>query len=189
VSFSKNSPNIAGKHALLSPSAYHWLDYDEDKLRRVFFQQQQTRRGNDLHDYAQRAITLGIRQADNGSTLSSYINDCIGFRMTPEFPLYYSDVCFGTSDAVGFSSKLVLRVADLKTGITETSMKQPMIYAAIFCLQFEYSPLDLSEINLRIYQNNEIRELIADPVDILMTMDKIKAASDYVEFLREEAED
>jgi hypothetical protein len=189
VGFNKLSPNLAGKHATLSPSAYHWLDYDEDKLRRVFFQQQQTKRGNELHEYAQRAITLGIRQADNGSTLSSYINDSIGFRMTPEFPLYYSDDCFGTSDAVGFSKDFVLRIADLKTGISPTSMKQPLIYAGIFCLQFGYSPLDLSEINLRIYQNNAIEELIPDPVDVILVMDKIKAAADFVAFLREEAED
>ena len=184
-----NKPsNLVGKHATLSPSAYHWLDYDEDKLRRVFFQQQQTRRGNELHDYAQRAITLGIRQADNGSTLSSYINDCIGFRMTPEFPLYYSDDCFGTSDAVGFSSKGVLRIADLKTGITEASMKQPMIYAALFCLQFQYLPSDIIII-LRIYQNEAIEELVADPLDILMVMDKIRHASAYIAHLREEVED
>lgn len=194
MSFSKNynasaaTRAISGKHAFLSPSNYHWLNYDDEKLRRVFFQQQQTALGTKLHEYAQDAIKLGIRQADNGSTLSTYINDCIGFRMTPEFPLVYSEACFGTSDAVGFSRDNVLRIFDLKTGITPASMEQLKIYAALFCLQFEYRPIDITII-LRIYQNDAIEELVADPIDILMIMDKIQYASSFIEHLREEVED
>lgn len=182
--------SLAGKHATLSPSSYHWLNYDAEKLRRVFFEQQQKKRGNELHEYAQRAIKLGIRQADNGSTLSSYINDCIGFRMEPEVPLYYSDDCFGTSDAVGFGRNNVLRIFDLKTGVTPASMTQILIYAGLFCLQMRLDPLkNVKEFDLRLYQNDKIEQLIADPVEIMLTMDKIKAAADYVAFLREEAED
>src|SRR5882757_8447575 len=105
---------LIGKHAFLSPSTHHWLNYDEDKLRRVYRQKQQTARGDKLHAYAQQAITLGIKQDDNGTTLSTYINDAIGFRMEPEIPLYYTPDCFGTCDAIAARNGF-LRIHDLKT--------------------------------------------------------------------------
>lgn len=183
MSFNKNT-RIIGQHAFLSPSNYHWLDYDEEKLRRVFFQKQQAKRGDELHAYAQRAIDLRIKQAENATTLSMYINDAIGFRMTAEVPLYYSDECFGTADAVGFRDD-TLRISDLKTGITPADMKQLKIYAGIFCFEYAYNPNDITII-LRIYQNDAVDELIADPADILLVMSRIKAQSQLIAFLREE---
>lgn len=183
MSFKSNS-KIIGQHAFLSPSNYHWLDYDEDKLRRVFFEKQQARRGDELHAYAQRAIDLKVKQADNGTTLSMYINDAIGFRMEAEVPLYYSDDCFGTADAAGFRDN-TLRIHDLKTGKNPANMKQLLIYAAIFCFEYAYSPNDI-RIVLRIYQNDAIDELVTDPADILMVMSRIKVQAALVAFLREE---
>lgn len=191
MSFNKNS-RIIGLHAFLSPSNYHWLDYDEDKLRRVYFQKQQSARGDKLHSFAQQAITLGIRQADNGTTLSMYINDAIGFRMTAEVPLYFSDECFGTTDACGFREEKwpdmrinTLRISDLKTGVTPADMKQVKIYAALFCFEYRMSPIDI-RIVLRIYQNDAIEELIVDSADILMIMARIKTQAALVAELREE---
>src|SRR4051812_4252358 len=117
--FSKNS-KLAGLHAFLSPSNYHWLDYDEDKLRRVYHEKQQARLGDEYHSYAQKAIDLKIRQADNGTTMSMYVNDAIGYFMQAEVPLLYSEDCFGTADALGYRNN-VLRVSDLKTGKIEAS--------------------------------------------------------------------
>jgi hypothetical protein len=162
------------------------LDYDEDKLRRVYFQKQQARLGDEYHVYAQRAIDLKIRQADNGSTMSMYVNDAIGFRMEAEVPLFYSFDCFGTCDAIGFRDN-VLRISDLKTGVTPADMKQLLIYAGIFF--FEYAavanPNDVQVI-LRIYQNNEILELLPDVPEIHSVMSRIKTQAELIAFLREE---
>lgn len=192
MSFIRNS-KLIGLHAFLSPSNYYWLDYDEDKLRRVYFQKQQAARGDKLHSFAQQAISLGVRQADNGTTLSMYINDAIGFRMSPEVPLYYSDDCFGTADACGFREEKwpdvrinTLRISDLKTGITPADMKQLLIYAALFCFDYEFTNPNEIRIVLRIYQNDAVEELIADSADIMMIMDRIKTQAAIITYLREE---
>lgn len=193
MSFNRHT-KIIGQHAFLSPSNYHWLDYDEDKLRRVYFNRQQTIRGDKLHAVAAQLINLGIRQADNGTTFSTYVNDAIGFRMTPEVGLYYSDDCFGTADAIGFRSERwddlraiinTLRISDLKTGTNEASMKQPMIYAGLFYLDYGFSPLECRTV-LRIYQNDTVLEEIADPADILMIMGRIETQAKIIAELREE---
>lgn len=183
MSFNSNS-SIIGKHAFLSPSNFHWLDYDEEKLRRVFFEKQQTRRGDELHAYAQRAIDLKIKQAENGTTLSDYINDAIGFRMQAEVPLFYSVDCFGTADACGFRDN-TLRVSDLKTGKHPADMRQLLIYAGIFCHEYRFSPFDINFI-LRIYQNDQIEEIQPDGVEIKSVMSRIKAQAEMIAFLREE---
>lgn len=185
MSFNKNS-RVIGQHAFLSPSSYHWLDYDEEKLRRVFFQKQQAKRGDELHAYAQKAIELRIKQVDNGTTLSSYINDCIGFRMESEVLLYYSDDCFGTTDAIGIRDN-ILRIHDLKNGIIAASMKQLLIYTGIFFLEYYmvYKPQDLRVI-LRIYQNDGIEEYEPDAAEIMLIMDRIVTQARLIAFLREE---
>jgi len=162
------------------------LDYDEEKLRRVYFQKQQARLGDEYHVYAQRAIDLRIKQADNGTTLSDYINDAIGFRMEAEIPLFYSIDCFGTCDAIGFRDN-VLRISDLKTGVTPANMKQLLIYAGIFFHEYAQlvAPKDVRVI-LRIYQNDAIEELQPDFTEILSVMSRIKAQAELVAFLREE---
>ena len=189
MTFNKNS-RLVGQHAFLSPSTYHWLDYDEDKLRASYFNKQQTKRGDDLHAYAQRAIDLKIKQADNGTTLSSYMNDAIGFRMIPEVPLYFSDDCFGTTDAIGIRDergRLVLRISDLKTGITLASMKQVLIYCGIFFHEYNavFKPEEVDVI-LRIYQNDIIDEYLPTPSEIRGIMSKIAYQAKIIEYLREE---
>lgn len=177
---------LIGKHAFLSPSTYHWLDYDEDKLRRVYHQKQQTARGDKLHAYAQQAIALGIKQADNGTTLSMYINDAIGFRMEPEIPLYFTPDCFGTCDAITARNGF-LRIHDLKTGITAAEMKQLLIYAAIFFFEYSelFKPHEIRTV-LRIYQNDEIEEYEPDPSELILLMDRIMTQARIIAYLREE---
>jgi hypothetical protein len=195
MSFNRNT-RIIGQHAFLSPSSYHWLDYDEDKLRRVYFARQEAARGDKIHSVAQQLITLGIRQADNGTTLSMYVNDAIGYRMAPEVGLYYNDACFGTTDCIGYREEKwpdvkdwvnTLRISDLKTGVTPADMKQVKIYAGLFFLEYAIiaNPNNTRTV-LRIYQNDQIEELIADPADILIIMNRIETQAKLVEYLREE---
>jgi hypothetical protein len=174
-----------GQHAFLSASKYHWINYDEEKLDRVFATAMAAQLGTELHAFAHDAIRLGIKLPRAPKTLNLYVNDAIGFRMTPEQVLYYSDNCFGTADAISFR-KNVLRVHDLKTGVTPTSEHQLEVYSALFCLEYKFNPFDI-EMNLRIYQNDEVREYEADPDVIMHIMEKIKQFDKRITELRMEA--
>lgn len=166
-----NHSNLAGRHAFLSASKYHWINYDEEKMDDVYGKALAAMRGSQLHDFAMQAIKLGIKQSRTTKTLNMYINDAIGFRMTPEVLLYYSDNAFGTADTISFRNNL-LRIHDLKTGTTKTSFKQLEVYTAFFCLEYDFKPTEI-EIELRIYQNDEINIHIPDPVEIVRIMDRI----------------
>lgn len=176
---------LQGKHAFLSPSSYHWLNYDEQKLEARFHSFRAAKRGTDLHLYAHEAIRLGMKQHRVHQALAAYVNDAIAYDMLCEQPLYYSDNCFGTADTLCFRRKK-LRIHDLKTGITATSMKQLYVYAAIFCLEYGADPFEI-DIVLRIYQRDDIREDLPDPNEILSIMDKIIYADAYIERLKEAA--
>lgn len=179
-----NHSRIIGQHAFLSPSNPAWLNYDEDKLARSYHQKQVTQRGSDLHDLAMNLIRLGVKLPDTGQTLNSYVNDAIGFRMTPEQGLYYSENCFGTTDAIRFVDGL-LRIHDLKTGITPAKMEQLLIYAALFCFEYNIDPRDI-RFELRIYQNDTIEILTPDAAEILVVMDTIRTWDLYIKYLKEE---
>lgn len=174
--------NLNGAHSFLSPSNHAWVNYEDDKLDRVFFSSQEAKRGSDLHDYAQRAIRLSVRQIANRKTLNMYINDAIGYHMVPEQTLYYSDNCFGTADAIGFE-KNFLRIHDLKMGKGAASPTQVKVYAAIFCLEYRHDPKEI-DIELRIYQNNEILVFGEDRAEILYIMEKIRAFDRRIRRLR-----
>lgn len=163
--------NLEGKHAFLSASKYHWLNYDEEKLISAYQNNLAVQRGTELHDFARKAIELGIKLPKSKKTLNMYVNDAIGFKMTPEQPLYYSNNCFGTADSISFRNNF-LRIHDLKSGVTPAHMEQLMIYAALFCLEYSVDPNQI-EMELRIYQSDEISVLNPEPEDILTIMDKI----------------
>ena len=181
----RDHSKLIGKHAFLSPSSYHWVNYDDEKMDSHVFSSFAARRGIELHELAQRMIRLGIKLPETLQTLNSYVNDCIGFRMTPEQVLYYSDNCHGTPDAISFS-KNKLRIFDLKTGINLCKMTQLEVYAAIFCLEYGFKPVDI-EIELRIYQNDEVQIEVADPIVITRIMGTIVMFDRRIEELREEA--
>lgn len=176
--------NLGGKHAFLSPSKYHWVNYDDAKLLDSYSKHDAARLGTRLHDFSEQAIALRVRQADNNSTISLYVNDAIDGRMACEVPLYYSDNCFGHVDALSFRNS-VLRVHDLKTGTSKSSFTQLEIYAAIFCLEYGVLPFDI-EISLRIYQNDEIQEHIPYPEAISEIMDKIVYFDQLIEANKDE---
>ena len=145
---------LEGSHAFLGASQFHWLNYDEKKLIERWQSAEAIKRGTELHEYAANAIRLGIWKKDTGHTLEQHINDAIGFGLDPEVVLYYSEFCYGTSDAIGFKNDL-LRIHDLKTGKIEAHMQQLYIYAALFCLEYSVKPGEI-QMETRIYQNNEI---------------------------------
>ena len=134
MNFNKHS-HLEGQHAFLSASKYHWTGYDVEKLTDSYLKYLATQRGVELHDFACQCIRLGIRLPRRSETLNLYVNDAIGYKMTPEQVLYYSYNSFGTADAISFRNKM-LRIHDLKTGVSPTSMRQLEIYAALFCLEY-----------------------------------------------------
>lgn len=169
-------------HAFMSPSKYHWINYDTDKLTSVYSNHLAKQRGTRLHEFAKEAIELGIKLQANKSTISMYVNDAIGYRMTPEQLLYYSDNCYGTADAISFR-KNMLRIHDLKTGTVSASMHQLEVYAALFCLDYGYKPEDI-KMELRIYQSSEIMTYIPIPEDITAIMKTIVEHDKIIEVLK-----
>ena len=170
MNFKKHS-DLEGRHAFLSASKYHWINYDEEKLSDTYLKYLATQRGTELHAFACQCIRLGVKLPRTRKTLNMYVNDAIGYKMTPEQPLYYSENCFGTADTISFNKNL-LRIHDLKTGVSPTSMHQLEIYAALFCLEYRKQPQDI-DMELRIYQSGEVYVHEPPSDDILEIMDKI----------------
>ena len=104
--------------------------------------------------------------------------------MIPEQPLYYSPNCFGTADTISFKKEL-LRIHDLKTGETPASIHQLEIYAALFCLEYGIPPSDI-DIELRIYQLDEVQVHIPESELVRSIMDKIIIFDQRIEKLKME---
>lgn len=166
-----NHSNLVGQHAFLSPSTYHWINYDFDHLDQRFNASMAAQRGTELHELAHNLIRLGVKLPKTRTTLNLYVNDAIGYRMIPEQPLYYSPNCFGTPDSMSFRRNL-LRIHDLKTGVVPAHIEQLEVYAALFCLEYKYRPTDIT-IEMRIYQNDDVQEYETDLNAIFHIMDKI----------------
>lgn len=184
--FNKHS-DLIGKHAILSASKYHWVNYDLDKLRLVYRNMQAAQHGTEIHDLAARLIRNHIRLPKNKQTLNLYVNDAIGYRMTAEQPLYYSRNWFGTADAICCHDGL-LRIHDLKTGEMDAKMLQLEIYAALYCLEYGEKPNKL-DMELRIYQNGEVLVHHPDPEDIQAIIKKGIAFDKEIERMKSEEEE
>jgi len=178
---------IVGKHAFLSPSGYHWINYTEQKLDARWTAARAAARGTDLHELAHAAIKLSVKLSTANRNLAAYVRDGIGYKMEVEQPLYYSDNCFGCADTISFRRNK-LRIHDLKTGLAKTSEHQLEVYAALFCLEYGMSPYDI-EMELRIYQNGdteEFRPYFPEPDAILRIMDTIMIFDQRIEELKAE---
>jgi len=169
--FFNNHSNLEGLHAPFGASKSSWLRYDDKKVLEVYNNMQAAEMGTRLHAWAKDTIDLGIKQSRSKKTIYSYVNDAIGFNMSTEVVLFYSERFFGTADAISFRNNM-LRIHDLKTGKRPVHMEQLEIYAALFCLEYKIKPKDI-KIELRIYQNDEI--IVHEPTveDIVPIMDKI----------------
>jgi hypothetical protein len=163
--------DLRAQHAFLSPSNYHWLNYSDQRLEARYAAYRAARRGSDIHALAHEAIRLGVKLSRANKALSTYVHDAIRYRMVCEQVLYYSSNCFGTADTISFSRNK-LRIHDLKTGITATSPHQLEVYAALFCLEYVIDPFDI-DIELRIYQRDDIRVFTPFPEAILTIMETI----------------
>ena len=170
MKFNKHD-NLTGFHAFLSPSKHSWVGYDEFKMEEVYSNWRLTQQGTELHELASKMIDLRVKLPKTNKTLNMYVNDGIGYRMNTEVSLFYSFNCFGTADSMSFHNNL-LRIHDLKTGRTPAHMQQLRIYAALFCLEYVYNPRDI-DMELRLYQLDEVLIEKPDPDDILYIMDKI----------------
>lgn len=178
--FNKHS-NLVGQHAFLGASKYHWINYSEDKVAEAYKNFLAVQKGTELHSFAAFCIRLGQKLPRTRQTLNMYVNDAISYRMEPEQVLYYSDNCFGTADSISYRNNL-LRIHDLKTGATPAHIEQLMVYAALFCLEYEKP----REIELRIYQNDDI--IVSNPTldDIEPIMDKIVSFDRIIDDYRKE---
>lgn len=185
--------DLEGMHSFLSPSNYHWVNYDDDKMRETYLNRLEAVRGTRLHAFAKEAILLKQRLPRTSKTLNMFVNDAIGFQMIPELILFYSIYSFGTADALGFEPYLLvsptppekegklglLRIHDLKNGRQPTSMMQLRCYAALYCLEYDYKPYEL-DFEFRIYQHDDCviedkpsREVIVEIMDRIVTADRI----------------
>ena len=137
--FNKHS-ELEGRHAILSPSKHYWLNYDDEALMRNYISSFATEIGTLVHEYASDRIRFRMpMDAENEEAKNSllvfllkngipfrvidldrifynlvpYVNDAIGYKMDSEIVLKYSDLCFGTADAIGVRRNW-LRIHDLK---------------------------------------------------------------------------
>lgn len=163
--------DLVGEHAFLGASKYHWVNYGDEEIDIAYTKWLAIQRGTELHDFAKRCIELRVKLPNTKRSLNRFVNDAIGFRMHPEQVLFYSINAFGTTDAISFKDNL-LRIHDLKTGVTPASMRQLEVYAALFCLEYSQKPNKIA-IELRIYQGDEIIVHSPPPEDISSIIDKI----------------
>ena len=200
-------PELRGKHATLAPSQPYWLRYDKEQLYQKYVSSYAQSMGTSLHELAETLIANGLKLKKNDEltvlshllgdgiprnvidmdriygNLRNYVNDGIGYKLTPEQILYYSPYCFGTADAISFRNNF-LRIHDLKTGTQPAKMEQLLVYAALFCLEYKIKPGDI-DVELRIYQNEEIIHDEPTAEDILPVMDCIVQHSRMMEQIHE----
>jgi hypothetical protein len=148
-------------------------------------------RGTKLHAMAADDIRMNMMRPRNGQTYNRYVNDAINFGMKPEMGLYYSPFAFGTADAIIFEGGK-LRIHDLKTGtVSKPSMHQLETYAAYFMMQYGpkygFKPSDI-DMELRLYWNDGVIKEKPKPSDIEEVVNKLTAASLYLEKINKEYE-
>lgn len=191
---------LKDKHSFLSASKYQWIRYTPETLVERYAKSMDAARGTRLHALAHMLISEGIKLPNTGQTLNMYVNDCIGYRMATEQVLAYippgrvTSNAFGTADAINFTRDPetdipVLRIFDLKNGVTKASGDQLLVYAAYFCLEYllpvKVRPMDI-EFDLRIYQNDAIHYVEMDPEDVVYVMDRIVEYDKLIEKMKEE---
>ena len=181
--FNRHS-NLEGLHAPFSASQASWLRYDDEKALEVYTSKKASEMGTRLHEWAKKTIDLGLKQPRSKKTIYSYVNDAIGFKMDTEVVLFYSERFFGTADAISFRDG-ILRIHDLKTGKIPAHIEQLEVYAALFCLEYKVKNSDI-DMELRIYQNDEILYHNPTAEDIILIMDKIVHLNKLLEKLDEE---
>lgn len=196
-----------GSHAFLSASKYNWLTKSDEDLVDAYKNSYATTIGTLLHSYAADSIRFRekLRKTDAKGVkldlmrrgvpeyaidiqsvfpnLMTYVNDAIGFQMDPEVVLYYSDMCYGTADAIQLDGD-ILRIHDLKTGTTVAKMEQLLVYAALFYLEYGFKP-EKTHPELRIYQLDEVIVYEPEIERVREVMERIVEADRVLQKLKE----
>lgn len=194
--------NLSGIHAPFSASQPYWLGQTDEEMKDRYISKWLPTIGTAAHAFAETLINERLKLTKNDvkmfklylldnatapipryivdsvdlyflfDNIQTYVNDAIGFKMTAEQILYYSDLFFGTADAISFNNN-VLRIHDLKTGRGHVKIEQLLIYAALFCLEYKIKPNTI-DIELRIYQSG-LPVLYHEPTaeEIVPIMDQI----------------
>jgi hypothetical protein len=183
----RDHSHLVNAHATLSASNNAWTNYDLETLETRYRAKLATAHGTEMHEFAATCIRLKQTLEDTGQTLNTYVNDAVGFRMSPEVVLFYSMDAFGTADAIDDRDEF-LRIFDLKTGLGETSFRQLEVYATYYCLEYKKDPMTLKGMEFRIYQNDEIKVMEGDPLVIKQLMEHTKICSAHIVRMRAEAE-
>lgn len=205
--------DLNGLHAFLGSSKHSWLNWDEETTIARYRSQWASTIGTHLHEIAATLIRNRMKLTKNDKklvrfklmekgvpsyayniddyydNLMNYVNDAIGYRMTPEVVLKYSDVCFGTADTIDFKeNERLLRIHDYKSGTSPVSMDQLMIYAGLFYLEYHKRlnfRLEELEIELRIYQGGDIVYFNPTVEDMAHIVDQIVFKSKLLADFRE----
>lgn len=106
-------------------------------------------------------LSMTFLPTDVYGTVKAFVNDCIGYGMLSEQKVQYSNLFFGTADAIRYTNNS-LKVFDLKTGSRPAKIDQLYVYASLYCLEHGIKPLDI-ETEVRIYQNNDVVVNVPDP--------------------------
>lgn len=177
-------PKLEGSHAFLSPSQPAWIRYTPERLIERLETAEAAAKGTRLHETASRCIQDRIHLDPNGDypIMAAYVNDCIDFGMQSELTLFYSLYCYGHTDAIGFDPEnLFLRIFDLKTGVTQVNFDQLYVYAALFCLEYNFAPFEIQG-ELRIYQEGvEVKWVNIDRLYLAQVYDAIRESVATIE--------
>lgn len=174
---------LEGTHALFSASKGAWIhDVDENQILKRYINSFATTIGTSVHKFAKNCIDNEIKLSKNDkkvllyhlltdpdatipkgvidldflfSNVRNYVNDAIMLHMRSEELVVYSDLSYGTVDAISCVNNF-LRIHDLKTGRTPAHIDQLLIYAAYYCLDQNIQPKSLTGMELRIYQGSEV---------------------------------
>lgn len=144
----------------------------QDEIENHIYQRYFDDKYQDLRKDGKPLLSMSRELAGNiYDTVKDYINDGIGYKMMVEQPLVYNDDFFGTADSIVFRDGM-LRIHDLKTGTLPAKMEQLQVYAALFCLEYKTKPSEV-DMELRLYQSNEIVVFNPTAEDVLPIMDAI----------------
>lgn len=202
---------LEGTHALFSASKGSWKnDTDDEQIIRRYINSFATTIGTSVHKFAKNCIDNKIKLSKNDkklllyhlltdpeanipeavidleylfSNVRNYVNDAIMLNMSTEVLLVYSDLAYGTADAISCVNNF-LRIHDLKTGRSPVHIDQLLIYAAYYCLDHNVKPRDLVGIELRIYQGSEVIYHEPNPEEIEEIMAKAVFCDDVVNRFR-----
>ena len=183
-----NHYELEGKHAFLSASQCHWLQYDIEKVVNRFENELAKQRGTELHSFAEQSIKhrIKLQPGLTHPAVANFVNDAIGYNMATEVVLYYSPYAFGTADAIRYdpptkeNPRGFLRIHDLKTGVTKPKMEQLIVYAAYFFIEYAIKP-EKTDMELRIYQGSDIQYSYPEAEDIYDIIHSIKEFSAVLE--------